>query len=104
MNPSPTLVMLRRVATRVRLASLGRRCYVAWLALCALLALLVLVSRFSGVISVWIGPAALWTLPVGALAAGLLFPRRPTVVDAARAVDHQCGAKDLFLTTVLLDQ
>jgi hypothetical protein len=38
------------------------------------------------------------------LLVALLWHRRPTLVDAARAVDHKNGTKDLFLTVALIEK
>lgn len=104
MNSSPTSVMLQHVATRLRLASFGRRFYLFWIATCIAYGALLLTSRLTGVIPDGFTLTTLVAIPLVAAGLGLLFHRRPSVIEAARAVDKQSGAKDLFLTTVLLEK
>ena len=104
MNPSPTLVMLRRVGTRLRLASFGKRFYLIWLGACVAYGVLLLTSRLTGLLLEGFPLTTLVAIPLVAAGLGLLFHRRPSMTEAARAVDRQSGTKDLFLTTVLLEQ
>lgn len=97
-----SVTLLRRVALRLRLASIGRRFVLVLLVLCALYAAVLLVSRLTGVIPFDYALALIAGLPVVAALLSLAWHRRPTVVDAARRVDQYRGTKDLFLTTALL--
>lgn len=98
-----TSAVLKRVATRLKLASIGRRLYVAFLVLCGLYAAALLASRLLGLAPEWFGPASLGVLPLAAILLGLLFHRRPTPLETARAVDRHSGTKDLFLTMALIE-
>lgn len=95
--------LLRRVAARLRLRSFCGRFYVAFLACCGIYAVVLLASRLFGLIPDRFEPETLLAIPAGALAAAFLWHRRPTPVDAARAVDRHGQTKDLFLTLALLD-
>jgi len=91
--------LLQRVAARLGWAEWGRRAHRAfWLALAAC-ALWVVVDRLWGIGSWWASPPAIamLTLVVAGAAAWIGF-RRPTAVEAARAVDRHAESRDLFLT------
>ncbi len=94
--------LLRRVGQRLHAARIGRTTYRGCLALAGAFAVLLLVSRLTGLLPDWFSVPAVLMLPVlAALAAAFL--RRPSAADAARRVDHYEGTKDLFLTLTMLD-
>jgi hypothetical protein len=97
--------LLRRVALRLRLASIGRRAFWTFAVLCAAYALLLLVSRFTGAVPLQeiVYLYILAALPVAAGLIALAWHRRPSIVDAARRVDQHRGTKDLYLTVALLE-
>lgn len=103
MIESPLSVrLLAAVRRRLFLAALGTFWYRALLVLCGIYAAGLLIARLTGY-----GPElftwwSLLILPVTALLIALVFHRRPTVADAARAVDRCAGTKDLYLTLSLL--
>ncbi|MBS0264872.1 MAG: hypothetical protein JSS02_23250 [Planctomycetes bacterium] len=96
--------LLRRVAFRLRMASIGSRLYVTFLACCGLYAAFLLASRLAGLWSEWVEPTTLVAIPLVALLVSVLWHKRPTPVDAARAVDSRQGTKDLFLTVALIEK
>ncbi|MFN0055652.1 MAG: hypothetical protein ACKV0T_26185 [Planctomycetales bacterium] len=96
--------LLRRVALRLRLAAFGWRVYGAFLVCCALYAVALLVARLGGLGAVWATPQTLAIVPAVALLLSLIWHPRPTVVEAARAVDRHAGSKDLFLTMALIEK
>ena len=99
-----TQTLLARVATRIRLAAAGRRCYLVLLILGGVYAAVLLVSRLLGVIPDYFAPITLAAVPGVALVLGILLHRSPSRADAAHQVDLQQNTKDLFLTTTLLDE
>src|SRR5438046_5854679 len=105
-----SLQLLKHVVMRLRLASFGARVYRAFLACCALYAAFLLASRLGGLWTDWTNwtdwatPVTIGLVPGVALLIGLAWHRRPTLVDAARAVDQQHGTKDLFLTVALIEK
>ncbi|HLJ11852.1 MAG TPA: hypothetical protein VKU82_11720, partial [Planctomycetaceae bacterium] len=96
--------LLRRVGLRLRLASIGSRLYVSFLISCGAYAVFLLISRFGGVLTEWARPRSLLVVPAAAIIVGLLWHRRPSLVEAARAVDRTNGTKDLFLTVALIEK
>jgi hypothetical protein len=99
-----SLQLLNRVAFRLRLASIGTRLYAAFLACCGLYAGLLVASRMGGFWTEWAVPTTLLAIPVVALLVSVLWHKRPTTMEAARAVDSRHGTKDLFLTVALIDK
>lgn len=99
-----SLKLLKHVVVRLRLASIGARVYRAFLACCALYAAFLLASRLGGLWTEWASPIWLVLIPAIAAMVGLAWHRRPTLVEAARAVDQQNGTKDLFLTVALIEK
>ena len=97
--------LFKRVALRLRLASIGRRAFWAFVALCAAYAVFLLADRFTGIVP--LDEVAYLYILAGLPAAGgllaLIWHRRPTIVDAARRVDQHRGTKDLYLTVALLE-
>ena len=104
MDLSRSRKMLTRVASRLRLTAAGRSAYRTFVILCALYALLLLVSRLLGLIPDWFGPLSLVGVPVLAVLWGIALHRRATAAEAAETVDRSCGTKDLFLTAALLEE
>ena len=96
--------LLRRVAVRLQLAAIGNRLYAAFLAACGAYAALLIASRFGGFFTEWVTPVSLLAVPALAALVGLLWHHRPTLVEAARAIDRQNGTKDLFLTVALIEK
>ena len=96
--------LLNQVAFRLRLAAIGVRLYVAFLVCCALYAAFLIVSRMTGLWTDWHDREWLAAIPVVALIVGGLWHRRPTRMEAARAIDQRHGTKDLFLTVALIEK
>lgn len=96
--------ILTRVLLRMRLASAGVWFHRAVLALAALYALGLIISRGLGLLPDVFALPTLLLIPAVALLVAMLLHRRPTAQDAARAVDQATGAKDLFLTATLLER
>ena len=94
--------LLQGIAARMRLANLGRQWRWMFLALCAVYAVALLVSRSTGWGSGQFLPLHLPILAVVALALSVCFHRRPTIADAARKVDVHGQTRDLFLTITML--
>ncbi len=101
---SQSIQLLKRVALRLNLAAAGWRIYrfTFWGAVAY--GVLLLVSRLTGY-----GAEAFnwWTLamvPALCALAAIVLQRRPTALDAARAVDSYSGTKDLFLTVALIEK
>jgi hypothetical protein len=96
--------LLKRVALRLDLAAIFDS--FRWFTGVALgvYAVALLVSRCTGYGSAYFSSWTLAMMPGLGLLLGLLFHRRPTTLDAARAVDTFGGTKDLFLTAALLER
>ena len=99
-----SIQLLRRVAVRLRLAAIGNRFYSAFLVGCATYAAFLIGSRFSGALVDWVSPLSLLAVPAFTILVGLLWHHRPTLIDAARAVDRKHGTKDLFLTVAMIEK
>lgn len=99
-----SIQLLRRVAVRLRLASIANRFYAAFLGCCGFYAVFLVVSRFGGFVTDWVTPVTLLAVPVLAALVGLAWHHRPTMVEAARAIDQRNGTKDLFLTLALIEK
>jgi hypothetical protein len=105
-----SLQLLKHVVARLRLASIGATVYRAFLICCGLYAAFLLASRLGGLWTEWATPVTFALVPAIAAIVGLaglawmVGHRRPTLVDAARAVDQQHGTKDLFLTVALIEK
>ena len=98
-----TTQLLQRVLLRLRVAAFARRWYWFFLGTATIFAVCVLASRLLGVLPHWISWNALWVLAIVPLIAAWFFRARPTLVEAARAVDGHLKSKDLFLTAASLD-
>lgn len=103
MNQSRSEALLGNVARRLRVVAFGRSWYRSFLAIAALFAVVLLASRLLGVIPDRFQWQTLAAVPILAALAAAFLHRPATTADAARAVDRTSGAKDLFLTTALLD-
>jgi hypothetical protein len=95
--------LLEQTLRRLRMAVAARRGLNAFLVLAAVYCAVVLAARLTGAFSLSRQPYFPALLPVAALLIGLVWPRRPSARDAARAVDRGAATSDLFLTMVLLD-
>ncbi|MBS0202406.1 MAG: hypothetical protein JSS49_05855 [Planctomycetes bacterium] len=100
--------LLIKVAQRMRLAAVGRSFYLAFLALCATFAVVLLAVRLSGLMPGLLDPSretwmALAAVPILSGLVAMVLHHRPTLPDAARLVDQTTGAKDLYLTLSLID-
>ncbi|MBX3439613.1 MAG: hypothetical protein KF861_19145, partial [Planctomycetaceae bacterium] len=95
--------LIRQVSQRLHVARIGRVAYRICLGLAAFYAVLLVISRLTGLIPDWFSLPIILSLPfIAGLGAAALL-RRPAVSDAARSVDSHAGTKDLFLTLTLLD-
>ncbi|MFO1004992.1 MAG: hypothetical protein U0929_03465 [Planctomycetaceae bacterium] len=98
--------LLQRVARRMYLTRLGRASYISFLVFSALSLLFVLGVRLTGMLSSaeanWWIPRVFMSVPVLSVFSGLVFARRPALVDSARQVDAVCATNDLFLTVTRL--
>jgi len=111
--PSPTAakrpgrprwqLLLRQTLRRMRFATASRRGLWIFLVLAALYGVFFLTVRLTGLLRLRPEPLALLALPLVAAIIGGLLPRKPTLRDAARAVDQHARTNDLFLTMFLLD-
>ena len=63
-----------------------------------------LASRFTGFAPDGFTINTLAAVPVIAALAAAIWHHRPTVEEAAHALDHKSGSKDLFLTVALIEQ
>jgi hypothetical protein len=101
---SRTMALLRNVSRRMRLAAFGRRFYQAFLIGCGLYAIALVAARLCGVANDWFTLKSLLAVSLAAAVGALIGRRRPGLVDAARVIDRQSGARDLFLTVALIDR
>ncbi len=90
------------------LVRLGWASYVSFLVLAGLGLVFAVTVRLTGVMSAdlansWIR-AVLLAVPAASLVGGLLFARKPGLVESARKVDSVCDTNDLFLTVTRLAQ
>lgn len=96
--------LLREVATRQRLQSMGR-----WACRFALIgagvyALVLLAARLLGLLPDVFEPLTVLIIPALAVAAAVIVHQRADALSAARAVDRATASKDLFLTSAMLDR
>ena len=99
-----TRTLLGKVKNRQRWASIGKRTYLALVIFSGLFALSLLVSRLLGLLPDVFDLFSLLAVPLTAFITGLIFHRRFSDVDAARATDHGAKTKDLFLTSAMIDK
>lgn len=97
-------LLLRRVLRRLHLISYAKGWYLSMLALGGLYAVVLLVSRLTGLIPDVFVPATLLVIPAAALLLAFIAYRRPVSTDAARAADEYGSTKDLFLTVTEIDK
>ena len=95
---------LARVAKRLRIRQIARRAFWTVLILSAAYAVLLLVGRLSGLFPQWFEPWTVAAIPAIGLIVGMLIRSRSLREDAARAIDRHLGAKDLFLTWMMLKE
>ena len=92
--------LLSRVATRLRIASIGRRLYLCTLICSGVYLVALLVSRLGGMAHDWFQPMSLLVIPATAIVLALIFHKRPDASDAARQVDAHTKSKDLYLSLI----
>ena len=95
--------LLSRTLLRLRLLSAARRGLRALLVLAAAYAAFLVTMRLTGILRLTPEALALAGLALAALLIGAVWPHRPTVRDAARAVDRHAKTDDLFLTMLMLE-
>lgn len=100
---TPWRRLLDRVLWRLRCGVVARRGLYAFLGLAAVYCAFVLVSRLTGLVPAFTQPWIPGLIPVAALLIGAAWPRKPSLRDAARAVDRGATTNDLYLTMVLLE-
>ncbi len=100
---SRTRRLLERVADRQGIVSLGRRFHVFVLVIAGIYALLLLVSRLSGLIPDLFEWRTLLMLVGAALLLALVSRHQPMAREAAHVVDKRMDTRDLYLTTVLIE-
>jgi hypothetical protein len=96
-------VLLARTLLRLRIISTARRGLWALLVLAAAYGGLLLTTRLTGLLHVTPEAWALAGLALAAVLIGAVWPHRPTLREAARAVDRHARTDDLFLTMLMLD-
>lgn len=99
-----TLDMLRGVESRERLRRLGARFHLFLLICAGVYAVLLCSARLLSVIPDVFTPLTLLAPPVLALILAAVSSRGVTRAQAARMVDAHAGAKDLFLTSVVIEE
>lgn len=95
--------LLRRIGGRMYAARMGRASYRVCLVLAGLFAVLLVVSRLTGLIPDWYSLPAVLMLPLAAALVAVVILRRPSTGEAARQVDAYEETKDLFLTLTMLE-
>ena len=97
-----TRQLLHQVQTRLTRAAIGQRSYGGLLVAGGLYLAVLLVSRLLGLIPDVFSPLTLLAPLVLAAGVGLVFHKRYSEYDAARAADLGADTKDLFLTTAMI--
>jgi hypothetical protein len=95
--------LLSRTLLRLQVISTARRGLWALLVLAAIYAGFLLTVRLTGLLKITPEVWALAGLAAAALLIGAVWPRRPMLRDAARAVDRHARTDDLFLTMLMLE-
>jgi hypothetical protein len=96
--------LLARTLRRLRVAAAARRGLWVLLMIGGAYAAFLLTVRLTGLFRLTPEGLVLAGLPLAAAVVGVLWPARPTLRDAARAVDRHARTDDLFLTMLSLDQ
>ena len=96
--------LLARTLRRLRVAAAARRGLWALLVLGGTYAAILLSVRLTGLVRLTPQALVLACLPLAGAVVGVLWPNRPTLRDAARAVDRHARTDDLFLTMLSLDK
>ena len=100
---SATERLLRGARLRIKLAALGRGVHRAVVAVGALVLIGLIVARLLGLLpGTWFTPLTLGLAALAAVLIGVAFVRSPSPTDVARTVDSRAHAKELFLTTALI--
>jgi hypothetical protein len=102
MNTPRTQRLLARASRRIFFARLGTATHRAWLVAAAAALLALLGARLLALIPARPLIEWSWAFAAAAIAAALLFTRKPRLRDTARIVDERTGSKELFLTATLL--
>jgi len=95
--------MLSGVASRTRLRRVGARFYLFLLVGAGAYAALLCAARLLSLLPDVFSPITLLAPPVVALILAVIFSRGVTPAQAARLADAHAGTKDLFLTSVVID-
>ncbi len=100
--------LLKRVCQRMYLVRLGWATYVSFLVLAGVSLLFAAGVRLTGLLPAgeansWIR-VVLYSVPAVSLLGGLLFARKPAMLESARKVDAVCDTHDLFLTVTRIAQ
>ncbi|HUG90097.1 MAG TPA: hypothetical protein VML55_04635 [Planctomycetaceae bacterium] len=103
MNLSHSDRLLAAVRRRLVVTVFGRRFVLGCLVFAAAYAVLLLVSRLSGLIPDWFQWWTLAVVPGLALVSAIALRPRISLADAGRAVDVRSRTSDLFLTVSLLE-
>lgn len=101
---SRSMKLLRQVARRMHAVSFATRLCWFFLLCAAVYGAGLLASRFTGFAPDGFTINTLAAVPVIAALAAAIWHHRPTVEEAAHALDHKSGSKDLFLTVALIEQ
>lgn len=103
-DPQRALHVLNSVRRRLTWIQWAMRTLWFTLALGTVYAGLLLFSRLTGLIPDVFSPESVLIVPALAAFVALVWPGRPTLEDAARAIDASVGGKDLFLTLTMLQR
>jgi hypothetical protein len=95
--------LIERTLLRLRCSVVARRGLYAFFALGGAYCTVILFARLTGLFPLGKWPLIPALLPAVAILVAAVWPRRPTVRDAARVVDRGAATNDLFLTMVLLE-
>ena len=96
--------LIRQVGMRLACVHLARWWYRVFLIGAGLYALALVASRLLAIAPGAFTPVSLLVLLILSFLIALIGRKRVASSDAARAIDHAEGSRDLFLTSVLLDE